>query len=1145
MIKKQHSILLALLATFFFSSSLKSQDTLRVQTFTWDSDTRSEFFQFPDDPNLNFRKIWMRYNMRCHDNAVGNGNVGCYEWDYSCNTFVYDPSRVDSTRETHPTHIISNFSGAVFEYTAQPTYTYVQYQQHDPTVTIANEVAGTVGTGSETLVLSGTQKTGRAQYLYTAAELTGAGLSAGAIHAVEVDPLQNGQVGFLRIRLKPTAKTELDANSPDLDGFTEVYFLNTDILPGGPQRFDFYQPFDWDGSSNMLVDLSFTFEPTGTTPAIQASDTPFNSAIFSGLEDYSLHFAGAGNVEVPAEKFATVSDEITVSLWCYGLPETMPTNSAILEGLDAANQRQLNVHLPWGNGQVYWDCGNDGSGYDRINKAANEADFEGQWNHWAFNKNANTGEMKIYLNGQLWHSGTGLTKLIDVASFTLASSVNGNLHYFGNVDEFQVWDKALDQATIQAWMRRPITPSHPFYGNLVAYFTLDEGSGNVATDIVGNGLNAAINLTDWKLVRGKDLYKNFTSSTTRPNITFVQGDADVQDVAVAVLDSFLNPQHSVTHYGLDGTDLIVLDEQYFYQAGYTYVVDENGEVLDSVLIAPEGSIEPGQLTHYTKANAKYELLSLVTPYGNGLSLGADGKTFIFDVTDYAPILKGEKRISIEMGGQFQEELDIEFLFITGTPPREVQNIQQIWPFRRGNYDQVQSDRYFEPRQVQLSPDGHQFKLRSAITGHGQNGEFIPRTHYLNINGGAQEFTYQVWKECADNPIYPQGGTWIFDRAGWCPGAATDVHEFDITDMVTPGGTVEIDYGVNGANLTEANYLVNNQMVTYGDWNFNLDASLERIARPNATDVEFERINPVCSNPLVWVKNTGATAINSLSFEYWVNGGSEVKTFDWNGTIQPDELTEIKLPVESVSFWQTALTAKIFEAKITQVNGMADGYADNNAASSTFKLAKVFDGDKEYELYVRTNNNGGQNSYTLKNAAGVVVLERNNMAANTTFQDALDLAPGCYTLEFFDTGDDGLEFWYFPSNGVGSLKINRLLNGNGITAQSFDPDFGKGIVFSFVMDGLVGTEQKVRNQVFSVFPNPASDAVMVELQGFENEAVTIGLCDLQGRTVLEENRVALPSGMWQEKVGLQHLPAGLYFMKVKSGDKVWTRKVVKQ
>ena len=72
------------LSFFFFLAPffLFAQDTVRIQTFDWDSNTRSEVFDFPDDPNATYRKILMKYNMRCHDNAVGNGNVGCREWDF-------------------------------------------------------------------------------------------------------------------------------------------------------------------------------------------------------------------------------------------------------------------------------------------------------------------------------------------------------------------------------------------------------------------------------------------------------------------------------------------------------------------------------------------------------------------------------------------------------------------------------------------------------------------------------------------------------------------------------------------------------------------------------------------------------------------------------------------------------------------------------------------------------------------------------------------------------------------------------------------------------------------------------------------------------------------------------------------------------
>ena len=41
---------------------------------------------------------------------------------------------------------------------------------------------------------------------------------------------------------------------------------------------------------------------------------------------------------------------------------------------------------------------------------ANRVDYAGAWHHWAFVKDAVTGDQQIYLNGVLWHSGTGLTR---------------------------------------------------------------------------------------------------------------------------------------------------------------------------------------------------------------------------------------------------------------------------------------------------------------------------------------------------------------------------------------------------------------------------------------------------------------------------------------------------------------------------------------------------------------------------------------------------------------------------------------------------------------------------------------------------------------------------------------------------------------
>ena len=72
--------------------------------------------------------------------------------------------------------------------------------------------------------------------------------------------------------------------------------------------------------------------------------------------------------------------------------------------------------------------------------------------------------------------------------------------------------------------------------------------------------------------------------------------------------------------------------------------------------------------------------SFVTPYGLRLNLTEDGWEYIWDVTDYAPILKGDQRIE---HGNNQELHDLKFVFIKGKPSRNVLKVENIWPY--GNY----------------------------------------------------------------------------------------------------------------------------------------------------------------------------------------------------------------------------------------------------------------------------------------------------------------------------------------------------------------------------------------------------------------------------------------------------------------------------
>lgn len=99
----------------------------------------------------------------------------------------------------------------------------------------------------------------------------------------------------------------------------------------------------------------------------------------------------------------------------------------------------MNVYLFWSNGEIYWDCGNDGLGYDCINKVVDFLDFEGCWNYWVFIKDVVVGIMFIYFNGELWYMGIGFICLIMVIWMIVGQNVFGGNFYFGDLDNFSMW----------------------------------------------------------------------------------------------------------------------------------------------------------------------------------------------------------------------------------------------------------------------------------------------------------------------------------------------------------------------------------------------------------------------------------------------------------------------------------------------------------------------------------------------------------------------------------------------------------------------------------------------------------------------------------------------------------------------------------
>jgi len=245
-----------------------------------------------------------------------------------------------------------------------------------------------------------------------------------------------------------------DANSfsPEDLGFGETYYWRIDEV----NIAELNSPWTGDVWSFRTIYIEpnivgwWKFDETSGSTAADSSryghDGQVTGAAWAqGRIDGALEFEGGDYVSAPNDVFSSVSSEITVTLWQYGSQAVQPQNDHILEATDGSGNRVLNISLPWGDGNIYWDAGNDGSSYDSISQSAEPNKYEGKWNFWAFTKNAGTGRMNIYLNGEPWHSGTGKTRTMDgVAAFRIGSSAVGGSNYDGLIDDLRIYNRQLD-----------------------------------------------------------------------------------------------------------------------------------------------------------------------------------------------------------------------------------------------------------------------------------------------------------------------------------------------------------------------------------------------------------------------------------------------------------------------------------------------------------------------------------------------------------------------------------------------------------------------------------------------------------------------------------------------------------------------------
>lgn len=549
------------------------------------------------------------------------------------------------------------------------------------------------------------------------------------------------------------------------------------------------------------------------------------------------------------------------------------------------------------------------------------------------------------------------------------------------------------------------------------------------------------------------------------------------------------------------------------------------DYVDHITIKRQGGLQGEMLD--------YEIARMLTPYG-----GAFDKDWEFewkvDVTDFSLILRDSVEIEYKHTGYEPNQdrgwkVTLAFELIEGKPSMEPVAIHKVYQgsYAYGNDDNPINES-LAPFIISKNPATELGRFRVIQTGHGMDrpdgcGEFCDKFRDFLFDGKILS-SRQMWKQCGSNPLYPQAGTWIFDRANWCPGDLIQPDLYDVK-LSEASHSLQLQMEDYSAPKPSASELISAYLIEYKHYESKNDVSLEEIIIPSDLAIH-SRQNPAAFGPTIVIKNNGSEPLKKVQIKHG-QANAKPASYTWTGLLAPGQTDTLRM--EGLIPQQGPLN---YQVELLQPNGKKDGYALDNKSQSHYSPAPAHNG--ELILYIQTNQASLDNAYTLTNSEQELVnhREHGSLEADSIYRDSLHLPAGNYRLHLTDSAGDGLEFWYKTRAGRGKVI---LLNGNGEIVKSFDSDFGNEIIYDFIVsdqpDAIPSEEISL-----GVFPTRAQDYTIFDFLANQPETVIVKLvADPSGEVVEEHRYQDLQEGKFT--FDLSRYPKSRYFFQVYIEDKL--------
>ena len=618
-------------------------------------------------------------------------------------------------------------------------------------------------------------------------------------------------------------------------------------------------------------------------------------------------------------------------------------------------------------------------------------------------------------------------------------------------------------------------------------------------------------------------------------------------------DTTFNAPFQVWMYKNNAKPFEVTDSLTAYESGYwNYYYSSIGAKTDSTFVTGDTTFVKGSRKAYKPFEVirETEIGRFITPYGKWHNKDWS-YTWEYDVTDYAHILRDSTEIKVFYDGWSQGSLfDLDFTFIEGIPARETYSHNVFWSGNPTYGDPNNPiENFLKPLKFPRLHPADKVTLRLMTTGHGFGGtenaaEFSQKTHKILVNG-EEKYEQYLWRgDCGQNPIYPQAGTWYYNRAGWCPGDVVQYWDYHMTPFFANSDSTEIGYAMepyeNQDLSKRASYIIEGQLL-YSKANYLNNVSLEEIKMPNNA-YKYRRMNPICpgQKPLIVVKNQGTNTLNSMIIRYRIDNGED-KYFNWSGNIAFMETSQIELPIIDFPSGDHTFTVQVFEP-----NGRLDESDIGDIKTVEFSNPKLTTSSK-VALTLRTDAVSGIPNgirYEVQDADGYVIRERGNFPDGATIRDTFNLENGCYRFIIYDESlGDGL-YPIFQGSTRGFYSL-REVGGSTIIFNSQAANYGQpsGVYASFgdreiipfrVNTNAVSIDESIAEftePTLNIAPNPTKSGIStLQLHGMPRDVEgTLQIVSGLGQVVFQEQ--ISTTDAQSMPISLQGYPSGAYAVRI--------------